>query len=63
MYFDTDVPVFAAHLLSSGRWEVIAPVAHELSGRHGIRRLARMSGGMHRRMKIASGPSHALKKG
>jgi hypothetical protein len=37
---DSDVPVLAAHLLPSGQWEVLAPVVRELSGRHGIRRIA-----------------------
>jgi hypothetical protein len=40
---DTDVPVFAAHLTPSGLWEVLAPVVRELSGRHGIRRIVRVS--------------------
>ena len=31
MCLDTDVPVFAAHLLASGRWEVLAPAVRELS--------------------------------
>jgi len=42
MRLAVDVPVFAVRLLPSGCWEVLAPVAHELSGRHGLRRLARV---------------------
>jgi hypothetical protein len=34
-----DVAVFAAVCDATGMWSVLAPVAHELSGRHGIRRV------------------------
>jgi hypothetical protein len=44
MCLDTDVPVLAAHLLASGRWEVIAPVARDLSYRYGLRRIAVLNG-------------------
>jgi hypothetical protein len=35
----SDVAVFAAVCDATGRWSVLSPVAHELSGRHGIRRV------------------------
>jgi hypothetical protein len=36
----SDVEVFAAYY-SAGQWSVVAPAVRELSGRHGIRRIAR----------------------
>jgi hypothetical protein len=35
----SDVAVFAAVRDVTGTWSVLSPVAHELSGRHGIRRV------------------------
>jgi hypothetical protein len=39
----SDVEVFAAYCCG-GQWSVVAPAVRELSGRHGIRRVARVSG-------------------
>jgi hypothetical protein len=44
MCANLDVPVFAVHLLASGRWEVIAPVARDLAYRYGLRRIAVLDG-------------------
>jgi hypothetical protein len=40
---ELDAPVFAVRLTSSDSWEVLALAVRELSGRHGIRRIARVS--------------------
>jgi hypothetical protein len=40
---ELDVPVFAVCLTPSDSWEVLAPAIRELSGRHGVRRIARVS--------------------
>jgi hypothetical protein len=37
----SDVGVFAAYC-RAGQWSIVAPVVRELSGRHGIRRIARV---------------------
>jgi hypothetical protein len=38
-----DVGVFAAYHSGAGQWSIVAPAVRELSGRHGIRRIARVS--------------------
>jgi hypothetical protein len=42
---NADIPVFAMRLLPSGQWEMIGPVAHDLTYRYGLRRIAQLGGG------------------
>jgi hypothetical protein len=39
----SDVGVFAAYYSGAGQWSIVAPTVRELSGRFGIRRIARVS--------------------
>jgi hypothetical protein len=42
-YWFSDVEVFAAYYSGAGQWSIVAPAVRELSGRFGIRRIARVS--------------------
>jgi hypothetical protein len=55
----SDVPVFAAYH-RAGQWSVIAPAVRELSGRHGIRRIARVPEQSLRRQRQPSRRDHQL---
>jgi hypothetical protein len=55
----SDVEVFAVYY-RAGQWSVIAPTVRELSGRHGIRRIARVSDRSLRRQRSSPPRDHPL---
>jgi hypothetical protein len=55
-----DVEVFAAYYSGAGQWSVVAPAVRELSGRYGIRRIARVSERSLRRHRSSPRRDHQL---